>query len=420
MDYFRLKKKMLMSITHKIKGFVRRATGTDSVKLEDCAGGDWLDLDISGNSLQDGTPTPENPIEVQSVGEIVTDETDVNYGKYKIPVVQRGKNLWDRNSYLVSNAQTGALRIVFYQSDYDWIKAGETFTVSATLFISENDTRINTRLSCETTNSNGKIYNQKNGWFGNVKGEEVRVTLNYTIPEIEEGIHAITIRLIDFSQNPEKIFDGYVKDIQIELGDTATDYEPYVEPVTTNIFLDEPLCKLGNYTDYIDFKENKVVRKCCKRYLKDYFWRDYITYTDDVGVHYDIFCQDNSIIPSIPNPANLYDKSIAKSNIFPIYAFSTQEKVHFGIVLWTWSANVRVQFPQEYCSDTNNVIASFKTWLNQYNPYMVRVLAEPTEEPLNIDLPQLPNQTTIVEIDTQLAPTGVEVEYYSNVKGEIE
>ncbi len=29
--------------------------------------------------------------------------------------------------------------------------------------------------------------------------------------------------------------------IQLELGDTATEYEPYREPVTTNILLDKPL-----------------------------------------------------------------------------------------------------------------------------------------------------------------------------------
>ena len=50
-------------------------------------------LKIYGNSVQDGTLTHENSIEVQSVGDLVTDETNVNYGKYKIPIIQRGINL---------------------------------------------------------------------------------------------------------------------------------------------------------------------------------------------------------------------------------------------------------------------------------------------------------------------------------------
>ena len=36
------------------------------------------DLKVYGNSFQAGTPTSENPIEVQSVGDLVTDKSDVN------------------------------------------------------------------------------------------------------------------------------------------------------------------------------------------------------------------------------------------------------------------------------------------------------------------------------------------------------
>jgi hypothetical protein len=42
---------------------------------------------------------------------------------------------------------------------------------------------------------------------------------------------------------------------------------------TTNIFLDEPLRKVGDYADYIDFKNGKVVRKVKARIL----------YADDIG-----------------------------------------------------------------------------------------------------------------------------------------
>lgn len=52
-----------------------------------------------------------------------------------------------------------------------------------------------------------------------------------------------------------------IKNIQIEKGTTVTNYEPYIEPITQNIYLDEPLRKVGDYADYIDFKNQKVVRK---------------------------------------------------------------------------------------------------------------------------------------------------------------
>ncbi len=50
------------------------------------------------------------------------------------------------------------------------------------------------------------------------------------------------------------------KNLQIELGETATAYEPYHAPVTTNIYLNEPLRKEGEKADYLDFKTGKVVR----------------------------------------------------------------------------------------------------------------------------------------------------------------
>ena len=47
----------------------------------------------------------------------------------------------------------------------------------------------------------------------------------------------------------------------LEVGTTMpTSFEPYITPVTTNIFLDEPLRKVGDYADYVDFERQKVVR----------------------------------------------------------------------------------------------------------------------------------------------------------------
>ena len=45
------------------------------------------------------------------------------------------------------------------------------------------------------------------------------------------------------------------------IGEPDTEYEPYVEPVTKNIYLDEPLRQLGDYADYIDFANGKIVRQ---------------------------------------------------------------------------------------------------------------------------------------------------------------
>ena len=58
--------------------------------LEGSAGMPVLDYKIYGNSVQEGTPSPENPVEVKSVGDLVTEGEYA--GKYKIPVVVSAEN----------------------------------------------------------------------------------------------------------------------------------------------------------------------------------------------------------------------------------------------------------------------------------------------------------------------------------------
>lgn len=48
-----------------------------------------------------------------------------------------------------------------------------------------------------------------------------------------------------------------IKNIKLEKNDQKTEYE---EDVTQNIWLDEPLRKIDDVADYIDFKNKKIVR----------------------------------------------------------------------------------------------------------------------------------------------------------------
>ena len=94
MNYLQRKKLAFMSIVNSVKGFVRTVLGMPPLTLPDCVDTESvINYKIEGNSVQNGTPTPEAPVEVQSVGDLVTDITDANYGKYKIPVVAKGKNM---------------------------------------------------------------------------------------------------------------------------------------------------------------------------------------------------------------------------------------------------------------------------------------------------------------------------------------
>ena len=63
-----------------------------------------------------------------------------------------------------------------------------------------------------------------------------------------------------FTYNNVKLKPMLIKGTINEGEITEKDYEPYVEPKTINIYLDEPLRKIGDYIDYIDFANRRVVR----------------------------------------------------------------------------------------------------------------------------------------------------------------
>lgn len=106
MNYLQKKKLAFMSIVNSVKGFVRKISGMSPLTLPDCVDNDSLiNYTIDGNSVQNGEPTPDTPIEVESVGEY-----DGETGKYKIPVVCGNKTT---NIYLdeplrkITNSRNG-------------------------------------------------------------------------------------------------------------------------------------------------------------------------------------------------------------------------------------------------------------------------------------------------------------------------
>ena len=67
-------------------------TGQPPLTMTKSLGEPLDDYIIYGNLLRDGTPTIDNPVDIQQVGDLVTDSQDENYGKYKIPVTATVNN----------------------------------------------------------------------------------------------------------------------------------------------------------------------------------------------------------------------------------------------------------------------------------------------------------------------------------------
>ena len=85
MNYLRRKYMALMRGVN-FRGYLRKASGYP-LTLTDCMDSDIVSLSVAGNAVQDGTPSPNAPVEVVGVG----DKTEP-YG-YRVPIECRGYNL---------------------------------------------------------------------------------------------------------------------------------------------------------------------------------------------------------------------------------------------------------------------------------------------------------------------------------------
>ena len=148
------------------------------------------------------------------------------YG-YKVPVVVSGKNLFDGDEpFLNSNTDTKT------QMDI-WFRLYNTSNLSISAANAVSNAQINQRIErVVTPNSDyNRLVVKHNG-----KTQDIIIISKV----LEAGKNYVVS--FDIKNNDVQTVGGIeISNIQIEEGSTATDYEPYHEPTTTNIYLNEPI-----------------------------------------------------------------------------------------------------------------------------------------------------------------------------------
>lgn len=220
-------------------------------------------------SVVSGSSYDNRKIKIQiEEGSSATDYEE--YGKYKIPITVSGKNMFD-----LKNANNDATTGTILEKDTDYIITkknnyttdrvpgsencssgwtgfkfnfynGKQYTISYEIEFLEQISEFSFPVRhcleeqgsiiafCKTISELNKVYSFSNTFTAKVDFDNFHFTLNSSKVKISN--------------------------IQIEEGSSTTDYETYIEPTTTYIYLDEPLRKVGDYADYIDLKEQRVVR----------------------------------------------------------------------------------------------------------------------------------------------------------------
>ena len=216
---------------------------------------------IYGNSIQNGTPTPDNPIEIQSVGDLVTDSQDEHYREYKIPVNVKTKNILVLEDIYECS----------YSGDYYPSAARlnngltsphtESSTYKGCYWLIKVKPNTTYTFSTDMRSDNATIYS-KGAMYDSL--EEVQ---KYGTVPVSKQIRGATFTTDSTTQYVLIGKDNHDASAitltwtwaQLEEGSTATPYVKHYDE-TTNIYLNEPLRKIGDYVDYIDFRNGKVVR----------------------------------------------------------------------------------------------------------------------------------------------------------------
>ena len=367
------------------------------------------DYRIYGNSVQDGTPTHEEPIEVQSVGELVTEGKYAE--KYKVPVTVRGKNFINKDNITITPRNRR-----FYEKNGDLITiqgnegASQYASSGGTLALEFPKTLPSgtytfsiyvTLLEEGIWGTGMRIYANNSYLFSyssNTVGLRKKIKGTYSA---ENGFSSLVIRLNGCKWLIE------VDTLQVENGDTATDYEPYVEPQTVNIYLDEPLRKVvypaqgWTFADLIEFERKKAIRNVYKEYITSVrnkssnngttsvFFSDITKkpwFETNRGVCIsDKFIQHRAVYANLKNTDGYIQPYITSSKENAVaYTFKGTD------------ATLTVQEAQELIGDGFEVCYA---------------LGKPIE--VDIDLPKLPQfkGTTIYEVQTEVPPSGIEVCY---------
>ena len=380
-------------------GIVCDAIGNPIV-LTDSANHKLQGLNLYGKTTQNGTPTPDAPVALESAGKD---------GSVEVKVM--GKNLFDGS--------------VDYTSVYDgkcsW--NNEALTVTGYIVYMKIPVKPNTTysFSCESVrsgNTGGGIYIRAKDIDDKTISDLVDLsnTLNpaakFTTPSNTASVNIMFYGsgLVEDETN----YATFTK-IQLEIGTTATEYEPYKEPQILTVPTPNSLPGIGEYRDEIDFTRGVYVQRIKELVLKG-------TESSEIAVgSYTIYPGDRLV-----NNSGLV---MACCNCYPGFAWDDlwrikENETTIGVA--TAGGN-GIRFV-----DNVNLpgldISAFRQFLKdryaEGNPVIVQyVLAEPIETPLTaeqLEAYENANLHTHKPITTITCEADMKVEYVADTKAYID
>ena len=206
----------------------------------DSSSGYAKDVEILGNTIQDINQTGDLT-DIRSVGDTVEGQE-----LYEIPVLIRGKNLFNPKEHSIDTYTHGSPQASYFGRKIKVPKPNTKYTLSVL-----NSNLPNNHWVVINAYENGKILEVFNH---NVDGSTSSGKCSYAITTSDEnGYIQITVFVND--RNSASHWEAYLNlPIQLEEGTVATPYEPYVEDKLT-ILSPVQLEKVGDIADRIICKD---------------------------------------------------------------------------------------------------------------------------------------------------------------------
>ena len=349
--------------------------------------------------------------------QITEDATGVYepYGKYKVPIKIHGKNLLPYPYYV---GDSGTLNDISWKVNEDKsITLNGTASANATINLIHSNHPIAFKVGTYTISGNNIQNSGIKLWFREVGSGTVLIS-TYNGNAGKLTLTKDSNMYVYISISAGTTLENVTIYPLLEQGSVATAYEPYIEPTITNIYLSEPLRKVGDYADYIDCKNKKVIRNIVEYIFNgnDVYnneaWGYLSKTTAGLNVYGLVMPQlyDGEGLTSMgPLLCSHYKTTTINSN------FVLSETPLACVRYSTWRNLEFAVLPEEFPD-----IEDWKTFLReQYNAgtplSIVAVLKESTEEAIGIPEISTADGTNIFDIATTIEPSELKVGYWKQI-----
>ena len=364
-DYERLVRYRVATVTMHVQPFKYSATeGTITVDSSDTVSDEGSDIALDGtaeapfnvlrhkgNATQDGTPTPDNPIEIK----VLTGDSTVKI---------TGKNLIDPSTLASSVFEGDLTNLYYYDANLHFaLKAGQTYTLSA--YVEQIGT---TPYRFSALIGTGTGARAELGTTPNLTTVGGRVSVSFTVSQAQidsAGGNNLFMRLPRYISPTTTHYK--ISDIQLELSNQATDYEEFKGQSYVIPFGDTYLAKIGDYADEpVKVDGTWYIRRAIGKVVLD-------------GSEAWVYNSANAVF-NIPNlidyqrdgTAPMSDYFTGQSNVEGYVQLNDQ---HIALLKSTVSNRLIIKY-----TAIGTDVSDLTTWLSTHNTTVYYALATPTDE----------------------------------------